>query len=201
MDEAQEIANLLKMLMEKVDNLEQQQEELKNTMYEQVLNPIKNASEEVEYQDFKDQYGQDLEPYADVVKKIEGDDNFDLYREAYNQHKARPDIETDAFVGEFTKVIENQIDRLRTTLGLSENDKVEVISDSEGEVSVEVNDSPVSPEGEEVETVSETEEVTEPKSGETEVKEDIEAEAEEAPEDEDEKIRAELRAYRDKNLK
>lgn len=203
MDEAQELMNMFKMLLEKVDNLETGQMNIKQLINDQILEPVMKERDERDFQDFRDRYGSELEDYSDKVKLYEGDD-FDLYRTAYDEVKGLSPEQQDEKILELTDWLDQKLDKMRDVLGLGEGDKVEVESDGSGDIEVKVNDVPIT---EGTETISETKEKevsdnTAPTEDKVETTEEVEeTETEETPEDEDERIRAELRAYRDKNLK
>lgn len=142
MDEFEEFKNMLRMCLEKIDNLETGQAQLRDELYTKVLNPIAEGEEEQKFKDFRDKYSYELGDYEEPLKKLEGDD-FDIYREAYNQSAQVPDEQMDDWVMGYADKIADEIDKFREAFGLAPDDKVEIESKGEGDVQVEVNDKPI----------------------------------------------------------
>lgn len=181
MDDIEQLKDMLKMCLEKIDNLETGQAQLRDEMYAKVLNPIAEAEDAQKFNDFKDKYSYELGDYEEPLKKLEGED-FDIYREAYDQSSEIPDEQMDDWVMSYADKISDEIDKFREAFGLSPDDKVEIESKGEGDVQVEVNDKPVDGTATDVGEVSE--EVSE------EVKEDA---SEAAPEKAEESIEDKLK--------
>lgn len=147
--------------MEKVDNLEVTQKEL----YDEVINPIREGKEEMKFQDFKDKYGDQLSPYADLMKYTENEgEDFDLYRDAYNRYKDTPEENMDETMEVFSEKLAERFDGLRSQLGIDPEADIEVKSDAEGQTEVEIKEDEATSTGEVTEVPAEPEEVKEEKT-------------------------------------
>lgn len=186
MDENQvALKDILMLLMEKLDaqmgmtrSLSDRMDRMEKGVVEGLLNPLSEAQDEFEFNDWKETYGKPLDRYANATKAIEGDD-FDIYREAYNGSRQLDDESQEEFVQKLTENLEKQINALRDGLNLPPNTEVEIKSDDTGEVSVEVDGQPIDGsepveevKTEEVEEVGESPVVAQ-KRAETEVAEDF----------------------------
>ena len=70
-----------------------------------------------------------LGKYADIMKKLNGED-FDIFNESFNEYnKDFKDMEEDAYIAKLTAVLDEQLKDLKDALGVSE---VEVKSDENG---------------------------------------------------------------------
>lgn len=136
---------MVKAMMEKTNTVEK-------LIYDEVLNPAKEAMEKSIYdsglEDFSTKYGEKLKGYNEKLRPIEGED-FDIMKEAYDGYNEyqpedgeKPDADT--YVDELVKVVDEQLESIRSALGLSEDAEVAVVNE-DGETKVEVD-------GEEVDT-------------------------------------------------
>ena len=178
---------MVKAMMEKTSTVEK-------LIYDEVLNPAKEAMEKSIYdsglEDFTSKYGEKLEGYNEKLRPIEGED-FDIMKEAYDGYNEyqpedgeKPDA--DEYVDELVKVVDNQLESIRSALGLSDDAQVAVVNE-DGETKVEVDGEEVDVEDEasaasaaSAETEPEKAEKTE-KPEKAEITEDDEAESD--PED------------------
>ena len=109
-----------------------------------------------------------LGKYADIMKKLNGED-FDIFKESFDEYnKDFKDMEEDAYIAKLTAVLDEQLKDLKDALGVSE---VEVKSDENG-TEIEAKD-------EETETEEKED---------TEIKEKEEADDEETEEEELDRI-------------
>ena len=123
--------------MEKVDNLEATQQ----TLYDEVINPIRAGQEEQKFQNFKDKYSYELEPYADLTKYTEdAGDNFDLYRDVYDKTRDIPEDKMDDYMTTYADQLAEKFDALRAKLGIDPEADIEVKSDAEGQTEVEIKE-------------------------------------------------------------
>lgn len=172
---------MVKAVMEKTNEVEK-------LLFDEVINPAKEAMEKSIYdsglEDFSAKYGEKLEGYNEKLRPIEGQD-FDIMKEAYdgyNEYKKTEDVDEDTYVDELVKIVDNQLDGIRSALGIPEDAEVAVVNE-DGETKVEVD-------GEEVDTDAEAKEEEkpeeEPASEEKEKEEEVitdDEEAESDPED------------------
>ena len=107
-----------------------------------------------------------LGKYADIMKKLNGED-FDIFKESFDEYnKDFKDMEEDAYIAKLTAVLDEQLKDLKDALGVSE---VEVKSDENG-TEIEAKDE---------ETETEEKEDAEIKDEEKEEADDEETEEEE----------------------
>ena len=160
---------MIKALMDKTSEVER-------IMFDEVINPAKEAMEQSIYdsglEDFSSRYGEKLGGYNDKLRSIEGED-FDIMKEAYDGYNSiegeKPDEET--YVNELIKVVDEQLEDIRSALGAGPDDEVAIVNE-DGETKVEVNGEEVSTEGdgnelaetsvEEEEIVDDSEEESDP---------------------------------------
>ena len=109
-----------------------------------------------------------LGKYADIMKKLNGED-FDIFNESFDEYnKDFKDMEEDAYIAKLTAVLDEQLKDLKDALGVSE---VEVKSDENG-TEIEAKD-------EETETEEKEESKEETETEETDEADDEETEEEE----------------------
>lgn len=139
---------MVKAVMEKTNEVEK-------LLFDEVINPAKEAMEKSIYdsglEDFASKYGEKLEGYNEKLRPIEGQD-FDIMKEAYdgyNEYKQSEDIDEDTYVDELVKIVEDQLEDIRSALGVPEDTQVAVVNE-DGETKVEVD-------GEQVDTEAEAE--------------------------------------------
>lgn len=130
---------MVKAMMEKTSTVEK-------LIYDEVLNPAKEAMEKSIYdsglEDFTSKYGEKLQGYNEKLRPIEGED-FDIMKEAYDGYNEyqpedgeKPDA--DEYVDELVKVVDNQLESIRSALGVPEDAEVAVVNE-DGETKVEVD--------------------------------------------------------------
>lgn len=159
------ILDTLLMLAEKVDNLEATQQ----LLYDEVINPIRQGKEEMKFQDFKDKYSYELEPYAELSKYTEdAGENYDIYRDTYDKTKDVPEDELDDTISKYADILAEKFDNLRAKLGIDPEADIEIKSDAEGQTEVEIKEDEASEvpsetpaEPSEVKEEEKTEEITE----------------------------------------
>lgn len=177
-----DIVAAVKQLVEDYGHLANEIAEVKASIYDNLINPIKADFEQMQHDnalsDFRCKYAEKLEPFSDKLKKLEKDDNFDVVEKAFDDFSARTDgMEEAEFVDKFANNIQSQLDAIAEVFGV-EPEKIEEIKveTEEGEVKAEVEDGEVVAVEGEGET---TEEAVEETAEEPEVTEEV---AEETPE-------------------
>lgn len=211
MDESQNniaLKDIIMLLMEKLDaqmgytkTLEERMDRMEKGVVEGLLNPLSEAQDEFEFNDWKETYGKPLKRYEGATKAIEGDD-FDIYREAYKGSRQLDDESQEEFIEKLTENLEEQILVLRNGLDLPPNTEVEIKSDSKGDVKIKVDGETVGENGEVVkdeEVVTESPVVAE-KSAENEVAKDFNEQMKN-PEEDDETIELNKISNKYKNSK
>lgn len=171
---------------EMINAIKARNEELEHLVFDEVINPAKEAMEKEIYNaglnDFTERYGDQLVGYNEKLRPIEGED-FDIMQQAYDGYNGiegeKPD--QDIYVEELKKVIDQQLDDIRKAIGAPEDSEVSVTQKEDGETVVEVD-------GKEVQT----EEPAAKPEAEAEVEIDTEGEAEESDPEELAKLEEEL---------
>lgn len=169
---------MVKAMMEKTNTVEK-------LIYDEVLNPAKEAMEKSIYdsglEDFSTKYGEKLKGYNEKLRPIEGED-FDIMKEAYDGYNEyqpedgeKPDADT--YVDELVKVVDEQLESIRSALGLSEDAEVAVVNE-DGETKVEVDGEEVNVTEPEVEAEVEAEPEAEEKEEEVSDDEEVESDPE-----------------------
>lgn len=151
---------------EEVAALNEKIEAVNKTLFDDVINPSLEAYNESQFNDFKEKYGDKLNQYDDTIRTSMNDPEYDSARETWNQMQSLSDEEkqnfdTDAFVEDVSKGLSDYVDKIKESLGLSEDAPVEIKEDENGDVEVKAD---VDGDGkmEEVATETETTEPAEP---------------------------------------
>ena len=144
-----DIVAAVKQLVEDYGHLANEIAEVKASIYDNLINPIKADFEQMQHDnalsDFRCKYAEKLEPFSDKLKILEKDDDFDVVEKAFDDFSARTDgMEEEEFVDKFVDNIQSQLDDIATVFGV-EPEKIEEIKveTEEGEVKAEVDDGEV----------------------------------------------------------
>lgn len=132
---------MVKAAVEKVDGLN-------SLIFDEVINPAKQAMDDAIYQDglndFTSKYGDQLAGYNEKLRPIEGED-FDIVKQAYDGYNSIEGEKPDEgmYIEELVKVVDEQLDAIRSAIGAPEDAEVAVVQDENGETTVEVDGQPV----------------------------------------------------------
>lgn len=187
-----DIVAAVKQLVEDYGHLANEIAEVKQSIYDNLINPVKEEFEQMQYEnqlsDFRCKYAEKLEPFSDKLKKLEHDEDFDVVKNAFDDFSNRTDgMPEEEYVDKLAASIQSQLDEIASVFGV-EPEKIEEVKveTTEGdEVKAEVED------GEVVAVENETEtEITE-----DEVKDEVKdnADVEEKAEAEDEPVDDEVK--------
>ena len=180
----EEIITVLNSYKQALDYLNEQNkalndkiDELSAVLYDDILSPVQDTlnyiQDEESFGNFKDQYGEQLEPYSKEYAALY--DGNDIARDVYDTYKENADkYDEAAFVEEATRSIADTIQATKEALGIPADVPVKVTA-------TETESTPDNPDGVEVE-VEPAEPVTEKEAEEAETKVEKgadEAEAEE----------------------
>lgn len=135
---------MVKAVVEKVDGLD-------HLIFDEVINPAREAMDQSIYEtglnDFGNRYKDKLESYNEKLRPIEGED-FDIVKQAYDGYNSiegeKPDEAT--YVDELIKVVDKQLEDIRSAIGAPADAEVAVKQDGNGETVVEVDGKEVSEE-------------------------------------------------------
>lgn len=129
---------------EMINAIKARNEELEHLVFDEVINPAKEAMEKEIYNaglnDFTERYGDQLAGYNEKLRPIEGED-FDIMQQAYDGYNGiegeKPN--QDIYVEELKKVVDQQLDDIRKAIGAPEDSEVSVTQKEDGETVVEVD--------------------------------------------------------------
>ena len=133
---------MVKAVVEKVDGLD-------HLIFDEVINPAKEAMDQSIYEtglnDFGNRYKDKLESYNEKLRPIEGED-FDIVKQAYDGYNSIEGEKPDEamYVDELIKVVDKQLDDIRSAIGAPADAEVAVKQDENGETVVEVDGKEVS---------------------------------------------------------
>lgn len=135
---------MVKAVVEKVDGLD-------HLIFDEVINPAKEAMDQSIYEtglnDFGNRYKDKLASYNEKLRPIEGED-FDIVKQAYDGYNSIEGEKPDEamYVDELIKVVDKQLDDIRSAIGAPADAEVAVKQDENGETVVEVDGKKVSEE-------------------------------------------------------
>lgn len=138
----------VKELIEYVGHLANEITEIKTSIMDELLNPIQDEYNKMQYDnalsDFRCKFAEKLEPMADKLKSIEGDD-FDIVKKTFDDfNEDNKGYEINEYVDEKVKVIQAQLDKIGKAFGVEPEQIEEVkIETEDGEVKAEVEDGEV----------------------------------------------------------
>ena len=133
---------MVKAVVEKVDGLD-------HLIFDEVINPAREAMDQSIYEtglnDFGNRYKDKLESYNEKLRPIEGED-FDIVKQAYDGYNSIEGEKPDEamYVDELIKVVDKQLDDIRSAIGAPADAEVAVKQDENGETVVEVDGEKVS---------------------------------------------------------
>lgn len=181
---AETIKNLEKKVDEYISANDEKVNELKSTLYEQVIDPANEYIAEMDRNDrfnqFNERHGEKLSPFNEELSALEGED-FDIVRtafDAYDDYEGDDRMDEDEYVEQLIEQVGQKLSDIKEKLGIPAGTDVAVQETEDGEVKVVTED------GEVVASTDDEEESLEEKYGD-EVTEDGEDEEEEAVEIDD----------------
>lgn len=174
---AETIKNLEKKVDEYISANDEKVNELKSTLYEQVIDPANEYIAEMDRNDrfnqFNERHGEKLSPFNEELSALEGDD-FDIVRtafDAYDNYEGDDRMDEDEYVDQLIEQVGQKLSDIKEKLGIPAGTDVAVQETEDGEVEVVTED------GEVVASTDDEEESLEEKHGD-EVTEDGEDEEE-----------------------
>ena len=162
---------MVKAVVEKVDGLD-------HLIFDEVINPAREAMDQSIYEtglnDFGNRYKDKLASYNEKLRPIEGED-FDIVKQAYDGYNSIEGEKPDEamYVDELIKVVDKQLDDIRSAIGAPANAEV-TVSNEDGETKVKVDGKEVSEKSVEekpAESVKEASEVSDDDEEETDPEE------------------------------
>jgi hypothetical protein len=144
-----DIVAAVKQLVEDYGHLANEIAEVKASIYDNLLNPIKEEFDHMQYEDalsdFRCKHAEKLEPFNDKLKALEKDDSFDIVKKAFDDFSGRKDgMEEDVYVDKLASKIQEQLDDIAGIFGVKPEEIEEVkVETDEGEVKAGVEDGEV----------------------------------------------------------
>lgn len=144
-----DIVAAVKQLVEDYGHLANEIAEVKASIYDNLLNPIKEEFDHMQYEDalsdFRCKHAEKLEPFSDKLKALEKDDSFDIVKKAFDDFSGRKDgMEEDVYVDKLASKIQEQLDDIAGIFGVKPEEIEEVkVETDEGEVKAKVEDGEV----------------------------------------------------------
>jgi hypothetical protein len=157
----------------KIDEQQARIDELDSALYDGLIGPANDAIAKNEYDnalsDFRTKYSEKLGPYEGSVKAIEGDDDFDIFKNAFDAYNDGDyDFSPDEYVDKLAMSLADQIDKIKTAVAEKvgvDKDAVEVnvdahpSEDGKHDVQIDVDNTETSEKPEDNVTEKEHEEV------------------------------------------
>ena len=186
MDENMDLNAKLDQLIEavqtvvaKVDEQQARLDELDSALYDGLIGPANDAIAQNEYDnalsDFRAKYAEKLGPFENAAKAIEGDDEFDIYKQAFDAYNDNDyDFSPDEYVDKLTSSLAEQVNHIKEVVAEVEGVKPEDVhvevegTEEGGEPKVEV----------EVESEEDHKEEENVEASEGETKEEVDEKAE-----------------------
>ena len=194
-------AETIKSLEKKVDEYisanDEKVNELKSTLYEQIIDPANEYIAEMDrndrFEQFNEKHGEKLNPFNEELSALEGDD-FDIVRtafDAYDGYEGDDRMDEDEYVNQLIEQVGQKLSDIKEKLGIPADKDVSVQENEDGGVEVVTEDGDVvaSTDGEE-EHVEEKDEDEVTEDGEDEKEEEVEITDESEVEDDPEEVAA-----------
>ena len=125
--------------------LEERQGKLESILFDEILEPARLAMEaddkERRFGEFNDKYGERLSAYDKIIGAAEGNPDFSMARNAFDEYEKIPEPrpESDVFVDGLVEEVEKQIEGIKESLGLEPDTKVEVTQDENGDTEIKAD--------------------------------------------------------------
>ena len=149
--------------------LDERQSKIESVIYDEILEPARLELEaddrERRFGEFNEKFGDRLSAYDKVIGAAEGNPEFSMARNAFDEYEKLPEPRPgeDVFVDGLIEAVEGQIDSIKESLGIEPDAKVEITQDENGDTEIKADGEVVASETEETKEEGETtEEGTEP---------------------------------------
>lgn len=150
-----EFVNQIKALDERLSKIE-------SVIYDEILEPARLELEaddrERRFGEFNEKFGDRLSAYDKVIGAAEGNPEFSMARNTFNEYEKIPEPRPDAdvFVDGLIETVEEQIDSIKESLGIEPDAKVEITQDENGDTEIKADGEVVASETEETKEEGET---------------------------------------------
>lgn len=166
--DTEKLLEAINLLNTKLDALSTRVDELDATIFDDLLNPMNEYVENREHEDGVNAFGEKYPSIAEAGEDYKALYGTDLASDIYDAYQPyKEEYEEDSFVSEALRAIKEEIDNIKTKLGVKVEVK-EVDKDGDGTAeTLEVTDKEEAKEPEEKEAKEELEEAKEEKEEET----------------------------------
>ena len=160
---AETIKNLEKKVDEYISANDEKVNELKSTLYEQIIDPANEYIAEMDrndrFEQFNERHGEKLSPFNKELSALEGED-FDIVRtafDAYDDYEGEDRMDEDEYVDQLIEQVGQKLSDIKEKLGIPADTDISVQENEDGGVEVVTEDGDVvaSTDGEEEELVEE----------------------------------------------
>ena len=142
------LAQVEKKLDESIASTDEKVNELKTTVYDEIINPaneyISGQEKEARFNDFNEKYGDKLRPFNDDLSTLEGSD-YDLVRDAFDRYDSfeGDKMGEDEFVEALVGQLGDKLSEIKRKLGVPEDTEIAVEQTEDGETVVTTEDGEV----------------------------------------------------------
>lgn len=186
-DGAKVIKDLEKKVDEYISANDEKVNELKSTLYEQIIDPANEYIAEMDrndrFEQFNEKHGEKLSPFNEELSALEGDD-FDIVRtafDAYDNYEGDDRMDEDEYVDKLIEQVGQKLSDIKEKLGIPADKDISVQENEDGGVDVVTED------GDVVASTEDEEELVEEEDGDevTDDEEDETLEITNEPEEDD----------------
>ena len=146
-------SEVIRKLEKKVDDYisanDEKVNELKSTLYEQIIDPANEYIAEMDRNDrfnqFNERHGEKLSPFNAELSALEGDD-FDMVRtafDAYDEYEGEDKMDEDEYVDQLIEQVEHKLSDIKDKLGIPADTDVSIQETEDGGVEVVTEDGEV----------------------------------------------------------
>lgn len=146
-------AEVIKGLEKKVDEYisanDEKVNELRTTLYEQIIDPANEYIAEMDrndrFEQFNEKHGEKLSPFNEELSALEGDD-FDIVRtafDAYDDYEGDDRMDEDEYVDRLIEQVGQKLSDIKERLGIPADKDVSVQENEDGGVEVVTEDGDV----------------------------------------------------------
>lgn len=166
-DGAKVIKDLEKKVDEYISANDEKVNELKSTLYEQIIDPANEYIAEMDrndrFEQFNEKHGEKLSPFNEELSALEGDD-FDIVRtafDAYDNYEGDDRMDEDEYVDQLIEQVGQKLSDIKEKLGIPADKDISVQENEDGDVEVVTEDGDVVASTEDEEELVEEEPVEE----------------------------------------
>ena len=148
-DGAKVIKDLEKKVDEYISANDEKVNELKSTLYEQIIDPANEYIAEMDrndrFEQFNEKHGEKLSPFNEELSALEGDD-FDIVRtafDAYDNYEGDDRMDEDEYVDQLIEQVGQKLSDIKEKLGIPADKDISVQENEDGDVEVVTEDGDV----------------------------------------------------------